>query len=91
MSSRKQLLYCKCEFYVDQILAQRGRERARLWFPSRAIRIFTTEAGGASDLPARLLFAGSAVVASTPGEAVAIIKSETGRIRKLINAAGLKE
>lgn len=85
-------------------------------FPSRAIRIFTTEAGGASDLPARspapiidtlsreavrvlrlpasrerLLAAGTEVVANTPGEAAAIIKSEVGRIRKLVNDAGLRE
>jgi tripartite-type tricarboxylate transporter receptor subunit TctC len=34
---------------------------------------------------------GTEVVASTPVEAAATIKSETDRIRKLINDAGLRE
>jgi tripartite-type tricarboxylate transporter receptor subunit TctC len=38
-----------------------------------------------------LFSVGSEVVASTPDEAVATIKSETDRIRKLINDAGLHE
>jgi tripartite-type tricarboxylate transporter receptor subunit TctC len=39
----------------------------------------------------RLFNVGSEVVASSPAEAAATIRSETERIRKLINYAGLRE
>jgi tripartite-type tricarboxylate transporter receptor subunit TctC len=39
----------------------------------------------------RLFNAGSEVVGSSPSEAAATIKSETERIRKVIDDAGLRE
>jgi len=39
----------------------------------------------------RLFSVGSEIVASTPGEAAAVVKSETERIKKLISDAGLRE
>ena len=62
--------------------------------PAPILTRLSQEVGQALRSPAikeRLFSVGSDVVASTPGEAVTVIKSETERIRKLISDAGLRE
>ena len=62
--------------------------------PPAIVNRLSQEVGQALRTPAvkdRLFSVGSEVVASTPAEAVALIKSETERIRKLIADAGLRE
>ena len=62
--------------------------------PPAIVTRLSQEVGQALRTPAikeKLFSVGSEVVASTPAEAVAVIKSETERIRKLIADAGLRE
>jgi tripartite-type tricarboxylate transporter receptor subunit TctC len=62
--------------------------------PAALVTRLSEEAGRALHVPSvkeRLFNVGSEVVASSPAQAVATIKSETERIRKLINDAGLRE
>jgi tripartite-type tricarboxylate transporter receptor subunit TctC len=62
--------------------------------PEALVTRLSQETARALNVPAvkeRLFNVGSEVVASTPAQAVAAIKSETERIRKLINDAGLRE
>lgn len=62
--------------------------------PAALVNRLSQEVAQALQVPAikeRLFNVGSEVVASSPGQASATIKSETDRIRKLINDAGLRE
>ena len=62
--------------------------------PAPIIATLSQETMRTLRLPAnkeRLLLAGTEVVASTPAEAAATIKSEIERVRKLVQDAGLKE
>ena len=62
--------------------------------PAAIVARLSEEVGRTLQLPAireRLFNAGSEVVASTPAQAVATIRSETDRLRKLINDMGLRE
>jgi tripartite-type tricarboxylate transporter receptor subunit TctC len=62
--------------------------------PAPILTRLSQEVGQALRAPAtkeRLFSVGSEVVASSPTEATAVIRSETERIRKLINDAGLRE
>ena len=62
--------------------------------PAAILTRLSQEVAQALRVPAtkeRLFSVGSEIVASTPGEAAAVIKSETERIRKLISDAGLRE
>jgi tripartite-type tricarboxylate transporter receptor subunit TctC len=62
--------------------------------PAPLVERLSQEVSRALNVPEvkeRLFSVGSEVVASTPAQAAAMIKTETERIRKLINEAGLRE
>ena len=62
--------------------------------PAALVERLSQEVSRALNVPEvkeRLFSVGSEVVASSPAQAAATIKSETDRVRKLINEAGLRE